>query len=104
MSRRSAMFTALDTFAISRPPPESSDSTPGARMASPRRGDPSAGRDLRLDRPPRRARLLDRALVFDGRHVTGVPALNDRPQHAAHDLAAPRLRHHAHEVQLADHG
>src|SRR5579864_6170829 len=92
MSRRSAMLTARATFAIV-------PNTPRCRAA----GRSAAGCDLRLNRAPRLAGLVDRAFVFDRRDVARIPAENDRLEHAAHDLAAPRLGHHAHEVQLPDH-
>src|SRR5205085_10364260 len=48
------------------------------------------------------ARLLDRALVLDGRDVAGIPVQDHGLQDPAHDLSAARLRQHVDEVQLAD--
>src|SRR5438093_2502371 len=48
------------------------------------------------------ARLLDRALVLDGRDVAGILAEDHGLQDTPHDLSAPCLRQHVDEVQLAD--
>src|SRR5262245_27132077 len=61
-------------------------------------------RDLRRHVAPGVPRLFHRPLVLDRRDVARLLAEGDRFQDSPHDLAAPGLRQHVHEVQLTDDG
>src|SRR6266566_826808 len=52
---------------------------------------------------PRLARVLHGTRVLNGRDVSRVLVQRHGFQDSAHDLSAPRLRQHAHEVEVPDH-